>query len=192
MRKLVVTQNITVDGSIEMITSWFDPTDQAPDLIEESHRQDATADALLLGRQTFEDFRGYWPHQENDATGVTDYLNAVDKYVVTSTMTDPEWQNSTIISGDDVLAGVRDLKNSDGKDIVITGSITLTHALIAAGLVDEYRLFVYPAVQGRGRGLVPDGVEIPKLSLVQAKSFSNGVALLIYTPTEDASTTDDA
>ncbi|ROZ89189.1 dihydrofolate reductase family protein [Gordonia sp. OPL2] len=186
MRKLVVTQNITIDGCIEMITSWFDPTDQTPDLIEESHRQDSTADALLLGRQTFEDFRGFWPHQQDDATGVTDYLNAVDKYVVTSTMTDPDWQNSSIIPGDDVLAGVRDLKNRDGQDIVVTGSITLTHALITAGLVDEYRLFVYPAVQGRGRGLVPDGVEIPKLSLMQAKSFSNGVALLNYTPVDGA------
>ena len=65
------------------------------------------------------------------------------------------------------------------------GGVVIASAL-AAGLVDEYRLFVYPAVQGRGRRLVPDGVEIPKLSLVQAKSFSNGVALLIYTPTEDA------
>ncbi|AZG47563.1 dihydrofolate reductase family protein [Gordonia insulae] len=181
MRKLAVTQNITLDGSIEMLESWFDPGDTTPDLIEESHRQDAEADALLVGRQTFEDFRGYWPHQTDDQTGVTDYLNTVDKYVVTSTMTDPDWANSTIIPGDSMTDGVAELKRQDGKDIVVTGSITLTHALIEAGLVDEYRLFVYPSVQGRGRRLFPDGYEVPTLDLVEAKSFGNGVALLRYT-----------
>ncbi|MEE3851460.1 dihydrofolate reductase family protein [Gordonia sp. LSe1-13] len=180
MRKLVVTQNITLDGAIEMLTTWFDPTDDAPDLVEESHRQDAQADALLVGRQTFEDFRGYWPHQENDTTGVTDYLNAVDKYVVSSTMTDPAWQNSTVLPGDDVPGRVRELKARDGKDIVVTGSIRLTHSLIEADLVDEYRLFVYPAVQGRGRRLFPDGTETMKISLTETKSFSHGVALLKY------------
>ena len=84
-----ITQNITLDGSIEMLDDWFDPQLQDEDLLEESHRQDAQADALLVGRQTFEDFRGYWPKQTDDATGVTDYLNQVAKYVVSSTMTDP-------------------------------------------------------------------------------------------------------
>ncbi|MCH5644600.1 dihydrofolate reductase family protein [Gordonia sp. ABSL49_1] len=179
MRKLVVTQNITADGSIEMLTTWFDPTAEAPDLKEESHRQDREADALLVGRKTFEDFRGYWPNQEDDKTGVTDYLNAVDKYVVSSTMTDPQWQNSTILRGD-LVDEVRELKQRDGKDIVVTGSITLTHALIGAGLVDEYRLFQYPTVQGRGRRLFPDGFEAPTLRMLTARSFSNGVALVSY------------
>ena len=67
MRKLVITQNITLDGSIEMLDDWFDPQLQDEDLLEESHRQDANADALLVGRQTFEDFRGYWPNQTADA-----------------------------------------------------------------------------------------------------------------------------
>ncbi|MGC4961241.1 dihydrofolate reductase family protein [Gordonia sp. DT218] len=180
MRTLVVTQNVTLDGSIEMLESWFDPSDTTPDLIEESHRQDAEADALLVGRQTFEDFRSYWPHQDDDQTGVTDYLNTVKKYVVTSTMTDPDWANSTIIPGDSMAEGVAALKEQDGKDIVVTGSITLTHALIGAGFVDEYRLFVYPSVQGRGRRLFPDGYEVPTLALVDAKSFGNGVAMLRY------------
>ena len=92
MRKLVITQNITLDGSIEMLDDWFDPQSQDEDLLAESHRQDAQADALLLGRQTFEDFRGYWPKQTDDATGVTGYLNQVAKYVVSSTMTDPDRQ----------------------------------------------------------------------------------------------------
>src|ERR1700755_292599 len=100
MRKLVITQNITGDGAVEMLDDWFDPQLQDEDLLEESHRQDAEADALLVGRQTFEDFRAYWPAQTEDPTGVTDYLNRVDKYVVSSTMTDPQWANSSVLSGD--------------------------------------------------------------------------------------------
>ncbi|AGB23955.1 hypothetical protein Mycsm_03677 [Mycobacterium sp. JS623] len=69
MRKLVITQNITLDGSIEMLDDWFDPQRQDEDLLAESHRQDSQADALLVGRQTFEDFRGYWPKQTDDSTG---------------------------------------------------------------------------------------------------------------------------
>jgi dihydrofolate reductase len=154
---------------------------QDDDLLEESHRQDKQADALLVGRQTFEDFRGYWPHQTDDATGITDYLNGVAKYVVSSTMTDPGWQNSTVLTGDPV-ARARALKEERGKDIVLTGSITLAHTLIAAGVVDEYRLFVYPAVQGRGRRLFPDGKSIPTLTLVEPpKSFRSGIILLRYT-----------
>lgn len=179
MRTLAITQNMTLDGSIEMLTNWFDPTVEAPDLMAESHRQDAEADALLVGRLTFEDFRGFWPHQTDDATGVTDYLNAVHKYVVSSTMTDAEWQNSTVLSGD-VIDEVTALKNADGKDIVVTGSISLCHTLIGAGLVDEYRLFVYPTVQGSGRRLFPDGMEIPTLQLMETKSFEQGVSLLRY------------
>jgi dihydrofolate reductase len=180
MRKLVITQNMTLDGSIEMLDDWFDPQLQDDDLLEESHRQDQQADALLVGRQTFEDFRGYWPQQTDDPTGVTDYLNGVAKYVVSSTMTDPGWKNSTVLTGDPV-ARARALKSEPGKDIVLTGSITLAHTLIAAGVVDEYRLFVYPAVQGRGRRLFPDGKSTPALTLVEPpKSFRSGIVLLRY------------
>jgi len=180
MRKLVITQNITLDGSIEMLDDWFDPQLQDEDLVAESHRQDAQADALLVGRQTFEDFRGYWPKQTDDPTGVTDYLNRVAKYVVSSTMTDPDWQNSTVLSGDAVEEASA-LKSGPGKDIVLTGSISLAHTLIAGGVVDEYRLFVYPTVQGRGRRLFPDGSTIGRLRMVERpKSFQSGITLLRY------------
>jgi dihydrofolate reductase len=180
MRKLVITQNITLDGSIEMLDDWFIPQLQDEDLLEESHRQDSQADALLVGRQTFEDFRAYWPKQTDDHTGVTDYLNRVTKYVVSSTMTDPEWPNSTVLTGDPIER-ITELKSQPGKDIVLTGSISLAHALIAGGVVDEYRLFVYPAVQGRGRRLFPDGTAMPKLTLVEPpKSFRSGITLLRY------------
>ena len=183
MRKLVITQNITLDGSIEMLGDWFDPQRQDADLLEESHRQDAQADALLLGRRTFEDFRAYWPKQAEDPTGVTEYLNGVPKYVVSSTMADPQWQNSTVLSGDP--AGlVSALKAQWGKDIVLTGSISLAHALIAGAVVDEYRLFVYPTVQGRGRRLFPDGTAIDTLQPAgPPKCFRSGITLLRYRTT---------
>ena len=180
MRKLVITQNITLDGSIEMLDDWFDPQLQDDELLAETHRQDAESDALLLGRQTFEDFRGYWPHQDDDQTGITAYLNGVAKYVVSTTLTDPAWANSTVIAGDPVRR-VGELKTEPGKDIVLTGSISLAHTLIAAGVVDEYRLLVYPAVQGRGRRLFPDGVSMSTLALAEApKSFPSGITLLRY------------
>jgi len=180
MRKLVITQNITVDGSIEMLDDWFDPQLQDDDLLEESHRQDADADALLVGRRTFEDFREYWPAQVDDATGVTDYLNKVAKYVVSSTMTDPGWAYTTVLTGE-AVEQVTHLKSAPGKDIVLTGSISLAHTLVAAGLVDEYRLFVHPVVQGRGRRLFPEGTTIPRLRPIDTpKSFRSGIALLRY------------
>ena len=183
MRTLAITQNVTVDGSVEMLGDWFDPQGQAgvdtSDLLEELRRQDSRADGFLVGRRTFEDLRGYWPAQTDDTTGITAYLNGVQKYVVSSTMIDPQWRNSTILSGDPVPQ-VRELKEQPGQDIVVTGSITLCHALIEAGLVDEYRLFVYPVVQGRGRRLFPDGCEVPRLRLVAATSFRNGVTFSRY------------
>jgi dihydrofolate reductase len=185
MRTLAVTQNITVDGSIEMLGDWFDPESQADayhaDLLEELRRQDETADAFLTGRRTFEALRGYWPVQTEDPSGISDYLNRVQKYVVSSTITDPQWQNSTVLSGDPVEA-VRALKEQRGRDIVVTGSIMLCHTLIDAGLVDEYRLFVYPVVQGRGRRLFPAGFELAELRLLEAKAFRSGITYSRYAP----------
>lgn len=183
MRTLAITQNVTLDGSIEMLGDWFDPQGQGDvdnsDLLAELHRQSSTADGFLAGRQTFEDLRGYWPKLAGDPTGVSDYLDRVQKYVVSSTMTDPQWQNSTILSGDPIAA-VRALKERPGQDVVVTGSIALCHALIGAGLVDEYRLFVVPVVQGRGRRLFPDGYELSTLRLLEATSFRNGITYSRY------------
>jgi dihydrofolate reductase len=183
LRTLAITQNITVDGAIEMLGDWFDPQGQPnvdnSDLLEELHRQDSQADGLLVGRRTFEDFRGYWPQLSDDPTGISDYLNRVQKYVVSSTMTDPQWQNSTVLSGHPVEE-VRALKEQPGQDIVVTGSITLCHSLIWASVVDEYRLFVYPVVQGRGRRLFPEGFECPELRLVETKAFRGGITYSRY------------
>lgn len=181
MRTLAITQNITVDGAIEMLDDWFDPQGQGDhqDLLGETHRQDSAADAFLTGRRTFEDLRGYWPQQAEDPTGITEYLNTVRKYVISSTLTDPGWQNSTVLSGDPV-AEVAALKEQAGKDIVVTGSITLCHTLIAADLVDEFRLFTYPVVQGRGHRLFPAGHKIPELHLVDTKTFRSGITYTCY------------
>jgi len=182
MRKLVVTENITVDGVIDATGGWFDPTDDdvdQSDLIEQTQRHSAAADAFLCGRNTFEAFRGFWPKQTDDRTGVTDYLNRVQKYVVSSTITDPGWENSTVLRGP-LAEEITRLKEQSGRDIVVSGSIQLVHGLIAEGLVDEYRLFVYPTVIGTGARLFEEGTSVPDLELVESRTFRSGVALLTY------------
>lgn len=179
--RIIITQNMTLDGRIEMLDDWFDPQAQDEELSAELMRQSANEDVLLLGRQTFEDFRGYWPHQSDDVTGVADHLNQIDKRVVSTRLTDPEWQNSTVI-GTDPLQAVTAMRDEPGRDVIVTGSITLAHALITAGLIDEYRMFTYPAWQGRGRGFFPDDAEAPRLRLVDSKSFSSGVVYSAYEP----------
>jgi dihydrofolate reductase len=134
-------------------------------------------DALLVGRNTFEAFRGFWPAQTDDPTGVSDYLNAVQKYVVSSTLTQPGWQHSTVLRGE-LVEEVRALKQRPGLDIVSTGSIQLVHALIAAGLVDEFRLFVFPVVVGRGTRLFES--TDTWLRLVESRPFRSGAVLLRY------------
>jgi dihydrofolate reductase len=181
-RRLVVTENITANGVIEFTDDWFDPGGQGDldDLLAVMQAQMATEEALLLGRQTFEDFRGYWPLQTDDTTGSTAHLNRVHKYVLSSTMTDPAWSNSTVLSGrleDDVAA----LKSrGDGGDLGVTGSISVVHALMRADLVDEYRLFVYPVLSSRGRNLVPGGLTLQGLTLTECVSFRSGVVLQVY------------
>jgi dihydrofolate reductase len=186
MRDLVVTENITLDGVIDASAGWFSVADEPgvdqSDLVAALRAQSEAADAVLFGRVTFEEMRGYWPQQTDDTTGVTDYLNRVAKYVVSTTLDDPRWQHTTMLRGP-FQDEIRALKSKPGKDIVTTGSITLVHALIAAGLVDEYRLFVYPVVLGRGARLFADGTEVPRLRLLETRPFRSGVVLLRYRPT---------
>jgi dihydrofolate reductase len=169
---------MTLDGVIELEGDWFHPGAAADDMRAVEREFAAACDAVLLGRQTYEDFRGYWPKQTDDTTGITEALNRTMKYVVTSTMRETDWQNTTFLRGP-VAEEVARLKAQPGKDIDATGSITLVHALIEAGLVDEYRLFVYPVIVGRGRRLFPGGFD-GKLRLVETRSFASGVVLLTY------------
>jgi dihydrofolate reductase len=178
VRTLAITQNMSADGSVELLGDWFDPGEQDGDLVAEAHRQSEAEEFMLFGRQTFTDFRGYWPHQTDDPTGFSELLNNVKKLVVSSTLEEAGWENSTVL-GADWRDHVRALKEEDGGDITVTGSLTLCETLIEEGLVDEFRLFVFPAVQGRGRRLFPDGYE-RSLRLLDSKAFANGVVLLVY------------
>ena len=180
MRDLVVTENITVDGVIDATEGWFTVGDDAvdeSDIIAELAAHTARCDGVLFGRMTFEQMRGYWPEQTDDTTGIAEDLNEITKYVVSGSLGDPGWRNSVVLRD---LEQVRELKRRPGRDIVSTGSITLVHALIAADLVDEFRLFVYPVVLGRGAKLFVDGGAAPPLRLVENKSFRSGVVLLRY------------
>ena len=182
MRDLIVTQNITLDGVIEATEGWFDPAggeDDVSDLETALRKQREAADALLLGRVTFEQMRGYWPLQTDDTTGITDYLNGVSKYVVSSTLQDPEWERTAVLR---TVDDTRALKFESGADIVTTGSISLVRELIAAGLVDEYRLFTYPVVLGRGQRLFAGATEVPPLRLLESQPFRCGIVLLRYRP----------
>ena len=183
MRDLIITENITLDGVIDAAEGWFmpagdDDTDQS-DVIAALAEQREAADAFLTGRLTFEQMRGFWPQQTDDDTGVSDYLDRVEKYVVSTTLEDPGWEPTTILRG---LDDVRALKRRDGADIVVTGSLTLVPDLIAAGVVDEYRLFVYPVVLGRGQRLFQDATDVPRLELVETRPFASGIVLMRYRP----------
>jgi dihydrofolate reductase len=134
---------------------------------------------VLVGRNTFEAFRGFWPKQTDDPTGVSDYLNAVDKYVVSRTLDDPGWRNSAVLRGP-LVDEVKALKEAPGRDIVATGSVQLVHALIAEGLVDEYRLFVFPVIVGHGARLFESAAM--RLELLETRPFVSGAVLLRYAP----------
>jgi dihydrofolate reductase len=186
VRDLIVTENITLDGVIDASAGWFDPAgaedvDRSDQLAALAEQREA-AGAFLVGRRTFEQMRSYWPGQVgHDESGVAEYLDRVHKHVVSTTLEDPGWEPTTVLRGplaEDIAA----LKAAPGADIVTTGSITLVHALIAQGLVDEYRLFVYPVVVGRGARLFEDATDVPPLHLVESRPFRAGVVLLRYRP----------
>jgi dihydrofolate reductase len=144
----------------------------------------ATTGALLLGRRTYEDFFGFWPHQTDNP--FTDVLNASRKYVASRTLREPlPWQNSVLLSGD-VADEVARLRREPGKDIVILGSGELVRSLMARNLVDRYILQVHPLVLGSGQRLFTDGGALAKLRLLDAKPTSTGVVMATYEPIERA------
>ena len=185
--RLVITQNITLDGVVEQSQrtgDWFSVASGGADTadLETALRKMMDAeDAQLYGRKTFEAMRGFWPDQTDDTTGVTDHLNHVPKFVMSTTMNDPAWENSTVMRGD-LLDEVRDLKRRPGTNLGVTGSISVCHRLIAAGLVDEYRLLCYPVVVGTGQRLFVDGISTLAFELLETTPFTSGVVLLRYQP----------
>jgi class 3 adenylate cyclase len=136
------------------------------------------ADALLLGRRTWQIWAAFWP----TATGaLADRLNAIPKYVVSNTLTRAGWTNSTIVSGD-VKRRIEDLKAQPGGELVVYGSPGLVDHLLKDELVDEYRILVYPVVLGGGKRLFRDRIATHHLRLVRSRTFGSGVVLLAYEP----------
>lgn len=179
MRKIVVSEFLTVDGVIESPEHWQFP------YMDESVAAQIQAgihslDALMLGRVTYEIFAASWPQQTNNEFGIADKLNSVQKYVVSTTLKTADWNNSVIIN-QNVFDEIRQLKATDGGDIGITGSRRLVRSLAEADLIDEYSLMVHPIVLGRGERLFGDGLDL-KLKMVDSKTFSTGVVLLTYQP----------
>ncbi len=186
--RLIVTENISLDGVVEQneqTGEWFSVANGDADTsdVEEVLRQMMRDEsAQLHGRRTFQAMRGFWPHQTHDTTGVTKHLNEVDKYVISTTMTDPEWENSTVLRGQ-LINEVGKLKERPGRNLGVTGSISVCRSLIDAGLVDEYRLLLYPVVVSTGRRLFDDGgIETRRLRLLESTAFESGIVLLRYEP----------
>jgi dihydrofolate reductase len=136
------------------------------------------SDALLLGRATYEGFAAAWPSREGE---FADKFNSMPKYVVSSTLGEAEWNNSTVLKGD-VVDAVSKLKQEPGGDIVVHGSAQLVQTLIENDLVDELRLMVFPVVLGSGKRLFGQTSDKKGLRLTDSKAVGDGVAILIYEP----------
>jgi dihydrofolate reductase len=174
--RIVLTENCTADGVIDLAGGWFDPAQQHDaELLAVTRSHMAQQDGLLLGRHTFEAFRGFWPHRTDDTTGISEHLNAVHKYVLSRTLEDPAWQPTTIMRD---LDSVRALRKEPGR-LGVTGSISVAQQLVEADLVDEFRLFVYPVLMGDGPGVLGDGGR-RDLELLEVARFPSGVTLLRY------------
>src|SRR4051812_38511866 len=156
MRKLVVTEFMTLDGSIGA-PMWSFPY-WGDDIAAFKGEETTNSDTSLLGRVTYEGFAQAWPPQGDDEASGAKYFNNVEKVVVTKTLTNLEWKNSHVLQGD-LEAGVRELKARDGTNITVHGSAMLAKSLIKAGLVDEIRLLIYPVMAGEGPLLFDEGTE---------------------------------
>jgi dihydrofolate reductase len=181
VRKLVVSEFISLDGVVEE-PSWtfqFGSEDRDKYKFDEL----AAADALLLGRVTYEGFAAAWPRMEEQTGEYGTWMNGYPKHVASRTLEEPlRWNNSTLIEGD-LAEGVSRLKERDGKDILVFGSADLVGTLMEHDLVDEYRLMVFPVVVGKGKRLFGDTEEMKPLRLVDTKPVGpDGVIVLTYEP----------
>ncbi|MFB9200090.1 dihydrofolate reductase family protein [Nonomuraea spiralis] len=176
MRKITAGLFISLDGVVEAPDAWHFPyfNDEMGQSVGE---QMEAADAMLLGRHTYEEFAAHWPHQDPEKEPLADAMNLATKYVVSTTLTAPAWQNTELVT----LAGLAELKQRPGRNISVVGSGTLVVSLLREGLLDELNLLVHPIVVGSGKRLFDDvGTQIP-LTLTTSTTFSTGVLNLIYT-----------
>src|SRR5206468_10248415 len=139
-----------------------------------------SSDVQLLGRVTYEGFAKAWPTMP-DTGDFGEHMNGMPKYVVSTTLTHADWQNSTIISKN-IVEEIKKLKEQPGQNILVAGSGKLVHTLMQHDLVDEYRFMVHPLVLGSGKRLFTEGTEKYKLKLVENKAFNTGIVVLHYQP----------
>jgi Dihydrofolate reductase len=136
-------------------------------------------DAFLLGRRTYEIFAASWPNATDPNDAVAKALNTLPKYVASTTLTNPEWANTTVLEGD-LTSAVRSLKERDGRELQVHGSGKLVQFLLANDLVDRMNLLVFPVIVGAGRRLFPDRGIATGLALGKSRSTPSGVAISVY------------
>jgi len=185
MRRIVVSEFVTLDGVMEDPGGaegfdrggWAFKFDRGPEGDKFKLDEVLEADALLLGRVTYQGFAAAWPDRTDEA-GFADKMNSMPKYVVSTTLETAAWNNSTVLRGD-VADEVRQLKEEPGGDILVAGSGQLVRELQRHDLVDEYRLMVFPVVLGSGKRLFEDAMESQALRLVDARPAGEVVILTL-------------
>ena len=181
MRKVTAGLFVSLEGVTESPEKWQLPyfNDEMGEAVGAAM---AAADAMLLGRVTYEEFASYWPGVSSEDQPFADYMNTTPKYVASRTLEEPlEWNNSTLIQ-ENVAEKITKLKQQPGKDLGITGSATLVRSLLQVDLLDELSLMVHPIVAGSGRRLFEEGGDQKALKLVDSRVFSTGVVYLTYQP----------
>ncbi len=177
MRKIVVSEFMSLDGVVEAPDTWQFPF-QTEEMGEITERQTRDTDAFLYGRATYDIFAGFWPTMTNNEFGVADKMNSAPKYVVSTTLQKAVWNNSTLINSN-VIEEIRKLKQAGTGIMAINGSVKLVHSLLEAGLVDEIQVLMHPLVLGKGIRLFRDGYH-SSMKLADSKILSNGVVYLSY------------
>ncbi len=178
MRRLVLSMFVSLDGVAETPEKWQGPfwNDETQACAAEMLWE---ADALLLGRKTYEIFAESWP-TEDEGDEFADRMNSLPKYVVSDTLDDVEW-NSTLVVGD-LADEIATLKEQPGQDILIYGSTNLVRSLMRHDLIDEYRFWVHPVVVGGGSRVFEPGLDHARMRLVDTRICSTGVVILYYQP----------
>ena len=174
MRKIVVYELLSLDGvadASEIFPGWDDGWDDEADA--KLAAVIATQDAVILGRHTYDEWVGFWPTSEMEP--FASFINGVTKYVATSTPLDQDWAKTSVIDGGLVDFG-RDLRQGDGGDVCVHGSISVAQALLAADVVDELKLVIRPIIAGRGRRLLDD---LPSIQLESIRSEISPTGYLI-------------
>jgi dihydrofolate reductase len=175
MRRVNARLFVTLDGVIESPENWVKADDDMFAALESDYAQ---SDALLLGRRTYETFAASWPERGSEVPNA-DWINSTRKYVASTTLESPAWNNSVVIEGD-VADAVRSLKQEVGKDILVNGSGALVRTLVHDDLLDELRLLVHPVVVGSGIRLFGDQSDRVELALANSHAYANGVVGLTY------------